>query len=462
MEGRPSADEHLTETTPDKPAPTLDDLQPLYQAVAHGRHAGMQQEACDKVYFERIVRGSGSDGFYSMNKLGAFGADLGAVACFFDPPWRRVSTNLTPPDQAWLFGQAALHLEALGRLAEAQEPMRAALDLVVEREDWKQAAIAGSNLVELELTLGDIGAAIRDGERAVAHADRSGDAFQRMGNPTTHASALHQAGRRAEAQALFGKAEAMQAERQAGYPLLYSVQGFRYCDLLLAEAERAAWRRMCVQPVLSTTARDEAGQGSAVGSKLPGSGLGRGTETLQELLEACRAVQARGDKMFEWRIPADPLLDIGLDHLTLARAALYTTILGGKRPAGTHMREAADFLRRAGQQDYLPGGLLTSAFWRAASGAFDGAREDLDEAFEIAERGPMRLHLADIHLHRARLFGLMANRPAVYPWVSARDDLDKARRLIDECGYGRWREELADAEAAWERVYGAAGPGGAN
>ena len=70
------------------------------------------------------------------------------------------------------------------------------------------------------------------------------------------------------------------------------------------------------------------------------------------------------------------------------------------------MREAADFLRRAGEQDHLPRALLTRALFRAATGAFDGAREDLDEAFEIAERGPMRLHLADIHLHRARLFGL--------------------------------------------------------
>jgi hypothetical protein len=70
----------------------------------------------------------------------------------------------------------------------------------------------------------------------------------------------------------------------------------------------------------------------------------------------------------------------------------------------------------------------------------------------------MRLHLADIHLHRARLFGLIADRPADYPWASARDDLDRARKLIEDCGYGRRREELEDAEAAWVRVYGAPPP----
>jgi hypothetical protein len=87
------------------------------------------------------------------------------------------------------------------------------------------------------------------------------------------------------------------------------------------------------------------------------------------------------------------------------------------------------------------------------TGEFDGARDDLDEAYEIAERGPMRLFLADIHLHRARLFGLMAGRPAAYPWTSPRADLDAAKKLIDECRYGRRREELADAEAAYARIH---------
>ena len=54
----------------------------------------------------------------------------------------------------------------------------------------------------------------------------------------------------------------------------------------------------------------------------------------------------------------------------------------------------------------------------------------LDEAWEIAERGPMKLFLADIHLYRARLFF----REKEYPWNknpdgSARgpkDDLEAA------------------------------------
>jgi len=40
--------EHLATTTQDKPEPTLDDLQPLYQAIAHGCQAGMQVEAGER------------------------------------------------------------------------------------------------------------------------------------------------------------------------------------------------------------------------------------------------------------------------------------------------------------------------------------------------------------------------------------------------------------------------------
>ena len=67
----------------------------------------------------------------------------------------------------------------------------------------------------------------------------------------------------------------------------------------------------------------------------------------------------------------------------------------------------------------------------------------MDEAWEIAERGPMKLFMADIHLHRARFFG----RETLYPWESPHADLAEARLLIEKCGYGRRKEEFEDAEA---------------
>ena len=124
--------EHLCASTKDKPDATLEDLQPLYQAVAHGCQAGLQQEACDKVYFARILR---RERKLQREKLGAFGSDLGAVACFFETPWSRVSPALTEADQAWLLNEAAFRLRALGRLTEALEPMRAGLEMDVKQEE---------------------------------------------------------------------------------------------------------------------------------------------------------------------------------------------------------------------------------------------------------------------------------------------------------------------------------------
>jgi hypothetical protein len=73
-------------------------------------------------------------------------------------------------------------------------------------------------------------------------------------------------------------------------------------------------------------------------------------------------------------------------------------------------------------------------------------------AWEFAGRGPMPLFLADIHLHRARLFGLSNDRPENYPWTSPQHDLAEARRLIAKHGYWRRKEELEDAEAAARAV----------
>jgi tetratricopeptide (TPR) repeat protein len=419
--------DHLCATTPYRPD-TLPGLQPLYQAVTHGCLAGRQPEAREKVYRDRILRGTGHDGFYSSSKLGAVGADLGAVAAFFEEPWRRLAPNLSAADQPWLLNEAAFFLRALGRLTEAVESMREGIDRAIEAEDWKHAATGASNLSELEVTLGRLGEAVADGRRAMDLADRSGDTFQKMVNRTTAADALHQAGERAEAGALLAEAERMQAKLQPQFPRLYSLGGFRYADWLLAPAERAAWG--CVLAPLG-------GAGRSPLPTPPGAGTPHATA-----LAACGAAEERAT--LEWaRTYNAGLLDIALDHLTLARAALYRALVGppadrgsAATPLGPRVATALDTLRRANDLGYLPMALLTAALYHGALGADpEEARRLLAEAQQIAERGPMPLHLADVHLHRARLF---RDRPA----------LAEARALIDRHGYGRRRDELADAEAA--------------
>ena len=407
--------DHLCESTPHRPD-GIAGLAPLYEAVTHGCLAGRHWEACDKVYRDRILRGTKSDGFYSTNKLGAIGVDLAAVAAFFNEsssgPWRQVSPNLTEADQAWLLSVAAFSLRALGRLTEALQSMRAGLESDVRRGAWKNAAIAAANLSELEVTLGHLPDAVTDARQAITHADQSGDAGERMINRTTAADAMHQSGQRAEAGALFAEAERMQQEDQPAFNLLYSLRGYRYCDWLLAPSEQAAWRRV-------------------LNEQLSGSE--------SHISDGLAKVERRAQTTLAWVTPQNWLLDIALDHLTLARVALTRAILTSPLPQPTlalpHIATAVNGLRAAGQMDDLPRGLLTAALYHDVRGEPDLARKHLAEAQQIAERGPMPLFLADVHLHRARLFHDKA-------------ELAKAAQLIRDLGYGRRNDELADAEAA--------------
>ncbi|MBM3335096.1 hypothetical protein FJY63_10590 [Candidatus Sumerlaeota bacterium] len=300
--------------------------------------------------------------------------------------------------------------------------MRASMALREERRNWKEAAISAGNLSEMKLALGDLAGAVQCAAQAVAYTDYGDDSFQRLGMRTRLADALHQGGQRDEARNRFREAEGMQARDQPDFPVLYSFQGFWYCDFLLSGAERAAWEQ-----TLSPESK----------TRNP------------ELKHGCHLIEQRATRTLGWVLASTSaaFLDIALERLTLGRAALYGAILaqlGLLRSPESEIEEAVEGLRAAGRMDHLPRGLLSRAWLRFCQGHTQGARADLDEAWQIAERGSMRLHMADVLLYRARLF--RAIKP--YPWGCPHDDLAAARKLIEECGYWRRKEELEDAEAA--------------
>jgi len=295
-------------------------------------------------------------------------------------------------------------------------------------------------LSELELTLGEISVATDNAELSVNYAEQNSDSMKRLIARITHADTLHQAGLRADAEARFREAEEMQSKRQPDYPLLPSIGSFRYCELLLSGTERAAWQAI-LEYIDSSPLNAETSKKS--GDMLPHS---------KEL----HAVSQRVAQTLQWAEEKNfGLLSIALDHLTLGRVALHEAILAQYEfPKNqSNIEDAVNGLYRAGTQQYIPLGLLTRAWLRAIEGkhvGLESAQSDLDEAMEIAERGPMPLYIADIHLHRARLFF----RVTPYPWRdpdgatrSAQQDLAEARRLIEKHSYWRRKEELEDAEA---------------
>ncbi len=396
---------------------TVDEMLPLWSAVVHGCRAGKHQEAYDEVYKRRIRRG---DEHYQLKKLGAFGADLVAVAAFFARPWREPLPIQPEGEQAWLLAMAGFELRALGRLAEAVEPMRAAMEFDLAGMDWKNAAVQAGNLSQLHLTLGDVARAVASAEESVELADRSGDAFQRMADRTTLADALHQAGRLDDSAAAFREAEALQAERQPQTPRLYSLWGYRNCDLLLSAA---------------------GGGGAGPGE---GSGLQGRPADPSAPRQACREVLERAEQAIKIAERNRWILDIALDHLSLGRARFGLALAD---PAGAehaaHLAASAEALDRAvaglrqsGYEEFLTRGLLARAELRHFKGDRRGAEADFVEAEEIAERGGMRLHLCDVHLGWARLL-LEAGEKA-----AAGRRLAAARSLVTATGYGRRAAEL--------------------
>jgi hypothetical protein len=403
--GHQSLFKHLCRITEHRPS-TLEGLQTLYQALAHGCLAGLYQEVF-YVYRERMLGGPRDASFYNAKRFGTFGSDLGAISYFFTTPWTAVTRNIAPPIQAWLLAVAAFNLRTQGRLTEALEPMLSALKMSVSQNDWIGAAGDANNISELELTRGNITIAISTARQAVSYADRSGSIRQKAHRRATLANALHQAGHRKESKQVFEDAES-EIKLYASEHWLFSVKGFQYCDLIMAHAERTTWQRfLLISPTAPLSAFDEARERAKYAVKIT-----------QEY----------------WSH-----LAIGLDFLTLARYHLYSADIALPLPQDAHSKIALAVagLRVSGHMDFLPHGLLTRALIRSLSNNNSGCREDLDEAWEIAERGPMPLFQADILLYRARLF-------------RDRTALAEARRLIEKHGYHRRDEELADAEAAAE------------
>jgi tetratricopeptide (TPR) repeat protein len=396
-EGHNRLYEYYRAAAPELPD-TLEAMAPLFAAVVHGCQAGRHQEAYDEIYRKRIRR---ENSFFSAKKLGAFGADLAALSGFFDLPWHLPIDSVQEDTKAMVLSLAGSYLYILGRLAEATQPMRASLDMRLSQKKWENASRVANNLSELALTLGDLAQAIGYARQSIELADRSEDWRMQVTGRTTLANALHQAGRLAEAEAAFREAEAMQKKQNPQTLFLYSLRGYQYCDLLLRLEEVGEVQR-------------RASQALELAKQYLGQGLG--------------------------------LLDIGLGYLSLGQAALAETSRVSETlkiwdVAAAYLNQAVDGLRQAGQQNYLPVGLLARAALRRAMRDFGRAQADLDEALSIATRGGMRLFEADCHLEYARLYLARGEKEP------ARVSLATAREMVEEMGYHRRDGEVEELEA---------------
>lgn len=370
---------------------TIEEMAPLYSAVAHCCAAGRHQEAMEGVFWKRICK---EREFFSTKKLGAFGAELNCLSHFFENLWHIPAEGLILDFKAFVLSHAGFTLRALGRLTEAAEPMQAGMEMRITQKNWENAAINAGNLSELFLIIGVVGEAVDYAEKGVGYADKCENSFMKMYSRTTHADALHQAGCIDEAERLFIEAEEMQKKRQPEYPCLYSLGGFRYCDLLLGKGD------------------------------------------YQEVLE-------RAGRAMESAIEENQLLSIALDNLSLGRGHMLQGLSDSSRDysvAERHLNKAVEGLIKAGTQHYQPLGLIARAELYHIKKDFKKTKHDLDEAMTICTRGEMRLYEADCHLGYARLYLAMDEKAKAWEHHSI------AKEVIEEMGYHRRGKEIQDLE----------------
>jgi len=401
-------------TVPEKQQPdTVQEMEPLFMAVAHGCKAGLHQQTIDEVYWPRIRREGNN---YIVNQLGAFGADLACVAHFFQQTWDVPVQVLNEAAKAIALNWAAFCLRGLGRLQEAVQPFEAVLNLVVKNKYDESAAKSASNLSQLLLSIGQVDNAVNAGEQAVHYADLSEDENWQFVFRTTLADTLYHRASTASiervsdnksesgsdsktenkteiktesenahntatppiasnpywqrALKLFKEAEQRQQQRQPEFKYLYSLQGFRYCQLLLS--------------------------------------LGRVEEVVERANHGKRIALRNG-----W------LLGVALDELSLGKANLQKfkplfSVSGSEAVANiseqaqvlfsnnpSWLNQAVEGLRDAVQQDYLIRGLFARTEFFTFIQHHTAAWHDLDEAYDIAIYGGMQLFLTDYYLAAA-------------------------------------------------------------
>jgi hypothetical protein len=239
--------EHLKQSAPDQPD-SVRDMMTLYHAVRHGCAGNLHKETFEDTYWARIQRNKEG---YATRELGLFSADFAALHGFFEERWAKPKAFFTGDLKGLLPGLAGQRLRALGRPRDAIKPLVASYKehlrfmdgyddekndkMACEQARW--ASLRGRHLSELHLTLGEVDDAINYGQESVILADASGHYYQRFVERMVLATAHHHRGETAKARGIFREAEEiLRSEGPEPQAQLYSLWGFRYCELLLDEA----------------------------------------------------------------------------------------------------------------------------------------------------------------------------------------------------------------------------------
>lgn len=369
---------------------TLEEMDPLLAAVAHGCRAGKHQEALDEVYWERISRRHENR---LSNKLGALDAHVAALSNFLVGSSEKTVDTIDRHSQAFVLARFGLALRLQGFLDKAEKHIQAGREISAKIPRYKNAVSGTVNacrhLSQVYSAMGALDRALQLAEEAVDLSSEGTGLYEQVAARTTLGDVHHQRGEWEDAKKEFAEAKRMRAA--SGRPHLYHLAGYRYCELLI------------------------------------------GLREFDQVIEQTEATRS-------WE--QDYILGAGLNHLSRAQA------LTGKahyEAAKTEMTAALQDLRAAGQQQFIVAGHLAHAALLRLEKDLAAAEEALDKATSIATSTGMKLHEVDCHLERCRI------RLARGETERARESLETARTAIERLLYYRRREELTQLDRQLSR-----------
>jgi tetratricopeptide (TPR) repeat protein len=317
-------------------------------------------------------------------------------------------------------------------------------------EDWTIAATVATKLSEVYRARGDLPTALHFAKQSVGYvssADVPTDVALR--SRTFLGFAQYWVGQFEAAKATFQEAEDVQKHANPERPILHSVLGYMYCELLLDHLE------------------------SQICDLTPAQFKQAWCELRRRIQRALTFAEHEG-------LPCD----IGLQHVSMGRLYILAwerhgadAIAGGLTPcvgtwsemhpsgmenacpltaldqALSHLTDAVQYLRESNHLNYLPRALLTRAALYRLQDHFDLAHNDVDEALDIAQSSAMDFYQADAHLEKAHLH-LASYRVSPHEdhFRNASVSTDKAKTLIYKMGYYRRKRQVLELEAALQRI----------
>ena len=394
--------EYYSSDAKDEQPITLEDMEPLYAAVAHGCQAGRYTEA-GLTYHWRMLRGN----VYSCNHLGALQSDLALLTFFFDETWSRPAVSLTDQEKLLLLYWSSTLLFTLGRVNEGLKPGEAAIKLAVDAKAWWLAATGSYYLSAARKALGNLSAARDMALQSVDYALKTHDPYWLIGPYATLGHCLHQMGLFREAKEAFQSSEKAMCQVAPEVRWLPSVWSYWYCELLLDLGD-------------FQNAKE------------------RGEHALEQAPEQPKSSQGI-------------LLDEAVAELTISRALLLIESQAGSadfHESKEYFRKAFESIRNVNHQWLMPEALLGRAEYYNLSGKHVQAEDDLRETKALADRDGLKLYevdcqigLAKLSLHRKEL-------------TQAREQLNAVETEVANMGYHRRDIQIVLLQAKLSQMEG--------